>query len=101
MQAQLLQQLEELPQGDKNIRNAMVKFTMGKASKLSALNTKERQRISMSQKMAPPTRKHYPKKKRLMYETPESSHRVYCGCVVKNDQGAGSAVDDDSQKVPK
>jgi large subunit ribosomal protein L1 len=32
---------KKLPQGDKNIRNAMVKFTMGKASKLSALNTKE------------------------------------------------------------
>src|SRR5919205_3447030 len=32
---------KKLPQGDKNIRNAMVKFTMGKASKLSALNKKE------------------------------------------------------------
>src|SRR5215216_4413473 len=32
---------KKLPQGDKNIRNAMVKFSMGKASKLSALNTKE------------------------------------------------------------
>jgi large subunit ribosomal protein L1 len=32
---------KKLPQGDKNIRNTMVKFTMGKASKLSALNTKE------------------------------------------------------------
>ena len=32
---------KKLPQGDKNIRNAMVKFTMGKASKLSALKTKE------------------------------------------------------------
>ena len=28
---------KKLPQGDKNIRNAMVKFTMGKAAKLSAL----------------------------------------------------------------
>jgi large subunit ribosomal protein L1 len=35
---------KKLPQGDKNIRNAMVKFTMGKASKLSALNTKEDKR---------------------------------------------------------
>ncbi len=33
---------KKLPQGDKNITNAMVKFTMGKASKLSALNTKEK-----------------------------------------------------------
>ena len=32
---------KKLPQGDKNIKNAMVKFTMGKASKLSALNIKE------------------------------------------------------------
>jgi len=32
---------KKLPQGDKNIRNAMVKFTMGKTSKLSGLNTKE------------------------------------------------------------
>jgi large subunit ribosomal protein L1 len=32
---------KKLPQGDKNIRNAMVKFTMGKLSKLTALNTKE------------------------------------------------------------
>jgi large subunit ribosomal protein L1 len=32
---------KKLPQGDKNIRNAMVKFTMGKPSKLTALNTKE------------------------------------------------------------
>jgi large subunit ribosomal protein L1 len=28
---------KKLPQGDKNIKNAMVKFTMGKAAKLSAL----------------------------------------------------------------
>jgi large subunit ribosomal protein L1 len=28
---------KELPQGDKNIRNAMVKFTMGKTAKLSSL----------------------------------------------------------------
>ena len=28
---------KKLPQGDKNIRNAMVKFTMGKAAKLTAL----------------------------------------------------------------
>jgi large subunit ribosomal protein L1 len=28
---------KKLPQGDKNIRNAMVKFTMGKTAKLSAL----------------------------------------------------------------
>jgi large subunit ribosomal protein L1 len=33
---------KKLPQGEKNIRNAMVKFTMGKQSKLTALNnTKE------------------------------------------------------------
>jgi large subunit ribosomal protein L1 len=32
---------KKLPQGEKNIRNAAVKFSMGKASKLSALNTKE------------------------------------------------------------
>src|ERR671935_321090 len=33
---------KKLPQGDKNIRNAMVKFSMGKQSKLTALNnTKE------------------------------------------------------------
>jgi large subunit ribosomal protein L1 len=32
---------KKLPQGDKNIRNAMVKFTMGKPSKLTSLNTKE------------------------------------------------------------
>jgi large subunit ribosomal protein L1 len=32
---------KKLPQGDKNIRNAMVKFTMGKPSKLTALNAKE------------------------------------------------------------
>jgi large subunit ribosomal protein L1 len=28
---------KKLPQGDKNIRNAMVKFSMGKAAKLTAL----------------------------------------------------------------
>jgi large subunit ribosomal protein L1 len=28
---------KKLPQGDKNIRNAMVKFTMGKTAKLSSL----------------------------------------------------------------
>lgn len=33
---------KKLPQGDKNIRNAIVKFTMGKPSKLTALNAKER-----------------------------------------------------------
>lgn len=32
---------KKLPQGDKNIRNAMVKFTMGKAVKLSSLKGKE------------------------------------------------------------
>src|SRR5919199_2842410 len=32
---------KKLPQGDKNIRNAMVKFTMGRPSKLTALNMKE------------------------------------------------------------
>ena len=32
---------KKLPQGDKNIRNAMVKFTMGNPSKLTALNAKE------------------------------------------------------------
>jgi large subunit ribosomal protein L1 len=31
---------KKLPQGDKNIRNAMIKFTMGKPSKLTTLNTK-------------------------------------------------------------
>jgi large subunit ribosomal protein L1 len=30
---------KKLPQGDKNIRNALVKFTMGKPSKLTALKT--------------------------------------------------------------
>jgi large subunit ribosomal protein L1 len=30
---------KKLPQGDKNIRNAMVKFTMGKTAKLTALKT--------------------------------------------------------------
>ena len=30
---------KKLPQGDKNIRNAMVKFTMGRPSKLTALKT--------------------------------------------------------------
>src|SRR5918911_3719430 len=30
---------KKLPQGDKNIRNAMVKFSMGKPSKLTALKT--------------------------------------------------------------
>lgn len=33
---------KKLPQGDKNIRNAMVKFTMGKAAKLTALKEKEK-----------------------------------------------------------
>jgi len=34
---------KKLPQGDKNIRNAMVKFTMGKTAKLTALKvTKEK-----------------------------------------------------------
>ncbi|HEX7034066.1 MAG TPA: 50S ribosomal protein L1 [Nitrososphaera sp.] len=32
---------KKLPQGDKNIRNAMVKFTMGKAAKLGSLKEKE------------------------------------------------------------
>jgi large subunit ribosomal protein L1 len=32
---------KKLPQGDKNIRNAIVKFTMSKPSKLTALDTKE------------------------------------------------------------
>jgi large subunit ribosomal protein L1 len=32
---------KKLPEGDKNIRNTMVKFTMGKLSKLTALNKKE------------------------------------------------------------
>ena len=32
---------KKLPQGDKNIRNAMVKFTMGKAAKLTALKEKK------------------------------------------------------------
>jgi large subunit ribosomal protein L1 len=32
---------KKLPQGDKNIRNAIVKFTMGKAAKLTALKEKE------------------------------------------------------------
>jgi large subunit ribosomal protein L1 len=33
---------KKLPQGDKNIRNAMVKFSMGKTAKLSALKAKEK-----------------------------------------------------------
>jgi large subunit ribosomal protein L1 len=33
---------KKLPQGDKNIRNAMVKFTMGKTVKLSALKDEEK-----------------------------------------------------------
>ncbi len=32
---------KKLPQGDKNIRNAVVKFTMGKPSMLTALDVKE------------------------------------------------------------
>lgn len=32
---------KKMPQGDKNIRNAVVKFTMGKPSMLTALNVKE------------------------------------------------------------
>jgi large subunit ribosomal protein L1 len=32
---------KKLPQGEKNIRNAMVKFTMGKAAKLTALKEKK------------------------------------------------------------
>jgi large subunit ribosomal protein L1 len=32
---------KKLPQGDKNIINAMVNFTMSKPAKLTALNTKE------------------------------------------------------------
>lgn len=35
---------KKLPQGDKNIRNAMVKFTMGKAAKLTALKGKEKEK---------------------------------------------------------
>ncbi len=35
---------KKLPQGDKNIRNAMVKFTMSKAAKLTALKEKEQQK---------------------------------------------------------
>src|SRR5690606_22388692 len=35
---------KKLPQGDKNIRNAMVKFTMGKAVKLSSLKGKEKEK---------------------------------------------------------
>jgi large subunit ribosomal protein L1 len=35
---------KKLPQGDKNIRNAMVKFTMSKAVKLTALKEKEQQK---------------------------------------------------------
>ncbi len=34
---------KKLPQGDKNIRNAMVKFTMGKAAKLTALAAEKRE----------------------------------------------------------
>ena len=34
---------KKLPQGDKNIRNAMVKFTMGKAAKLTALAKEKRE----------------------------------------------------------
>ena len=56
----------------------------------------------MSQKMAPPTRKHYPKKKRLMYEELQRVPTEYTViAIVKNDQGTRCAVDDDSQKVPK
>ncbi|HXG06248.1 MAG TPA: 50S ribosomal protein L1, partial [Nitrososphaera sp.] len=32
---------KKLPQGEKNIRNAIVKFTMGKTAKLSSLKEKE------------------------------------------------------------
>ena len=35
---------KKLPQGDKNIRNAMVKFTMGKAAKLTALKTAKKEK---------------------------------------------------------
>jgi large subunit ribosomal protein L1 len=35
---------KKLPQGDKNIRNAMVKFTMGKAAKLSALKVAKKEK---------------------------------------------------------
>lgn len=34
---------KKLPQGDKNIRNALVKFTMGKSAKLSALKSEEKE----------------------------------------------------------
>ena len=35
---------KKLPQGDKNIRNAMVKFTMGKAAKLTALKVAKKEK---------------------------------------------------------
>jgi large subunit ribosomal protein L1 len=35
---------KKLPQGDKNIRNAMVKFTMGKVARLSALKAGEKKK---------------------------------------------------------
>lgn len=35
---------KKLPQGDKNIRNAMVKFTMGKSAKLSTLKDEEKKK---------------------------------------------------------
>jgi large subunit ribosomal protein L1 len=34
---------KKLPQGDKNIRNALVKFSMGKSAKLSALKSGEKE----------------------------------------------------------
>lgn len=37
---------KKLPQGDKNIRNAMVKFSMGKAAKLTALKKDEKKKDS-------------------------------------------------------
>ena len=35
---------KKLPQGDKNIRNAMVKFSMGKVARLSALKAGEKKK---------------------------------------------------------
>jgi large subunit ribosomal protein L1 len=32
---------KKLPQGEKNIRNALIKFTMGKAAKISTLKEEE------------------------------------------------------------
>jgi large subunit ribosomal protein L1 len=33
---------KKLPQGDKNLRNTVIKFTMGKAIKMNSLNKKQK-----------------------------------------------------------